>query len=97
MRRNTQQRTRQLFSIILALLFMQFMALSHANEHHLTTSEINCITHLETEQFSNLLAVKAIEIVDNRKDVKQDLQNTYFAIYQLTHNYLSRAPPVFFQ
>ncbi len=95
--RMLQQRTILVFSILLVLLFMQFSAMSHAAEHPLNTTELSCITHLEAEQFSNLLIVKGFEIIDNHNTLILHLHNKNFTINGSTQNYQSRAPPAFFQ
>ena len=79
--------------ILLVLLFMQLSAVSHANEHLLTTSETKCIIHLEAEQFSNLLSAKNPELTEN-----EQVHNSYIQYKSLSSNhiiisYLSRAPP----
>ena len=94
MQRLIQQRTRLVISGLMILLFMQFSAISHANEHLLNYSEIHCITHLEAEQFNHLLVVTAIEIIDNQKNfISYSLCNSVLAT-QFTPYYQSRAPPL---
>ncbi len=102
MQKNSQQRTlqlrtRQVFTILLILLFMQLSAKSHATEHQLHAAELSCITHLEAEQFSNLLIVKDLEIFDNHNTLILHLHNKNFTINGLTQYYQSRAPPAFIQ
>jgi len=81
------------FLSLLILSFMQISAVAHANEHLLNTSETRCITHLEAEQFSNLLTANTLELNHKQQVDKPKIQKKRLTSNCILISYLSRAPP----
>lgn len=80
---------------LLLLISMQFLAIAHANEHTLNSSEPVCITHIELSQFSNLIPSDSI-LSQLFTPIFVHYVLTPHTIYPATStNYFSRAPPSF--
>ena len=80
-------------SALLLLIVMQFAAIAHANQHDFKSTDLRCITHLEAEQFSNLLHSTQPETAIQKRAIKPTLIKLERSFSQSLASYSSRAPP----
>ena len=72
---------------------MQFAAIAHASQHDFNSTDLLCITHIETDQFSNLLHTTQPEPTTQNPAIRHSLLEHEQSFFQSLASYSSRAPP----
>jgi len=88
---------RVLLLVAALLAFMQLASIVHASQHGLSTSDVPCIAHLDSQQFSNSIPSTSFPNELEIQQVEQPLFQPNATLQQEFNALTCRGPPEIFQ